>query len=126
MYTNKEKITVYHKNEDSTYTRYSVGPAYVMATKKLNIFKGSVIGSYSVMVIYIPKANIKDLKVNVNDVLVADDITFEINNESEATVSQSFKELKAQLKGKYVTVKEVAENFYGSEPMQHLYIEVGV
>lgn len=125
MFTNKDLITVFHKNEDGTYTRYSVGPVFATATKKLQIFKGSVIGSYSVMVIYIPKANIKDLKVNINDVLVADDIAFEFNNESEATISKSFKELKAMIKDKYVTVKETAENFYGSEQMQHLYIEVG-
>lgn len=125
MITNKENITIFHKTEAGTYETYETGPVFHCKGKNLYILKGSIIDSADIVKIYIPKKSMKEAVIAPNDLLITDKCDFIFDNSSEKTISESIKSLKSISKNKLLTVQKADENLYGSEDMQHYYIEAG-
>lgn len=120
MYTNAD-ITLYSCSKDGKYTRNVIKGVFWQESKQSNIEKTGMVSADSVKV-FIPHENTPEgLKFTTGkDLVVKGEISTEIDNASQQTISTSLATLKAANDVYTVTVAD--GKLYGSKNMQHYQI----
>ena len=113
---------VLYKYNGTGYDRHEISRCFWSSERKAHISESGLIGQ-NITKIYIPKSALTDNNIPKNptkDMFVRGQCFFEFDNKDSKTVSESFKQFKAEYS--FVTVMGIDDKRFGSENMQHIFI----